>query len=94
MDGSGVYEMIMVAAQKKSTARLVREFEGRGIEYTKGFLAGIQGRKPIWFLKFLRSIRCSLGPPDAEEAAFIMLSSHNIDPLLCGNNFFAITKPS
>jgi|GEM_PF-5911795 len=88
IDGTGGYDIVEAENQKRAIAALVPRFESQGIEYTKGFLAAIQGRKPLWLLKFLHAIRCAMGPYCAEAAAHIVLQNHNIDPLLCGREFF------
>ena len=90
MDGySGAWEILMHEERKRRVPKLIDYFESRGVDYAKGFLAGLQGRKPLWLLRLMRRLGVSQGPYFMEEAAQAMLQRHGIDPLMCGAELYA-----
>lgn len=90
MDGfGGAWEIEMAKQRKLLLPKLIERFEARGVDYTKGYLAALQGGKPLWLLRLMHRFRISMGPYIMEEAAQEALRRKGIDPLTCGREFFA-----
>jgi len=85
-------EAFDVEERKRKIELYTKRFEERGVEFTKGYLAGLYGRKPVWFLKFQKHMRCEMGPMGAQEAAEKFLERQGVDPLSCGAEFFNNAK--
>jgi hypothetical protein len=86
--GVGAESLEYARLREKLLPRYVEMFESRGVEYTKGYLAALQGRKPLWLLRLFNKIRLAQGVFVSEEAAQTMLRNHRIDPLMCGQELW------